>query len=263
MSDRLSRPERRNLQRDDAAILPKPLVMNQDPRPMAAHARHMVHLLRSPQAKTPSADAVNHVTALFDRSVPAQANKMIACRKGCAHCCTQMVIVTAPEAFYVASQVRKKPATVAAIIAAAEQTGKLSLNERLTANIMCPMLENALCSIYAGRPLGCHGFVSTSLDACIATFNHGGKPDIPMPSDTVQVLYACRMLMLVALRLAGLKDAVYELNAALAAIFTQENAEARWLKGEDVFADVKVEAPPPPQFEQAIRQMTAYVAPTL
>ena len=263
MSDRLSRPERRNLQRDDAAILPKPLVMNQDPRPMAAHVRHMVHILRSPQTKTPSADAVTHLTALFDRSVPDQANKMIACRKGCAYCCTQMVIATAPETFFVASQVRKKPATVAAIIAAAERTAKLSLNERLTANIMCPMLEDSLCSIYVGRPLGCHGFVSTNLDACISTFTQGGKPDIPMPSDTVQVLYASRMLMLVALRLAGLKDAVYELNAALAAVLTQEDAEERWLKGEDVFAGVNAEAPPPPQFEQAIQQMAAYVAPTL
>lgn len=230
---------------------------------MAAHVRHVVHLLRSPQARTPSADAVAHVTALFDRSVPESANKMIACRKGCAHCCTQMVIVTAPEAFHVASLVRKKPATVAAIIAAAQRTGTLTLNERLTANIMCPMLDDALCSIYAGRPLGCHGFVSASLDACLATFTQGGKPDIPMPGDTVQVLYACRMLMLVALRLAGLKDAVYELNAALAAILTQEEAEARWLKGEDVFAGVRAEAPPPPQFEQAIRQMAAFVAPTL
>jgi hypothetical protein len=263
VSDRLSRPERRTLQRQDTAILTHPLVLSQDPRQTAAHVRHVVHLLRAPQANAPCADAVAHVTALFDRSVPQSANKIIACRKGCAHCCTQTVAVTAPEAFAVASLVRKRPATVAAITAAAERTGKMALNERLTAGIMCPMLEDALCSVYAGRPLGCHGFVSASLDACIATFTQGGKPDIPMPNDTVQLLHVCRMLMLVAMRLAGLNDAVYELNAALAVALSQADAETRWLRGEDVFAGVKTEAPPPPQFEQAIRQMATYVAPTL
>ena len=104
MTDRLSRPERRALQKADALILPRPLALSTDPRPVAAHIRHVVRLLRDPAAASPSADAVAHITALYDRTVEVATPPTlpaIACRKGCAHCCTQMVLVTAPEAFFV------------------------------------------------------------------------------------------------------------------------------------------------------------------
>ncbi len=263
MSDRLSRPERRALQKQDAHQLGLPLPMGNDARPVAAHIRHVIHLLRSPQAKSPCSDAIAHVTSLFDRTVPAASQPLLACRKGCSHCCTQLVILTAPEAFYVAEQIRKRPKTVEAVIAVARAAGSLSLEERLRAKVPCPLLEAALCTVYAARPLGCHGFVSTDLNACLAAFERLETPNIPMPQDDISVLYACRMLLLSALRLAGLRDATYEMTSALAAIFAADRAERRWLSGEDIFAGVKAAAPPPPQFEDAIRRMTAYVAPTV
>ncbi|MSO72417.1 MAG: hypothetical protein EXQ84_02245 [Rhodospirillaceae bacterium] len=263
MSERLSRPERRSLQKQDAQLLGLPLAMGTDPRPVAAHIRHVIKLLRSPQAKSPCSDAIAHVTSVYDRSLPASAQTMLACRKGCSHCCTQLVVVTAPEAFFVAAQIRKQPKTVAAVVEAARDTGTLSLEERLRAKSMCPMLDAAICSVYAARPLGCHGFVSTNLNACLAAFERLETPDIPMPQDNISVLYACRMLLLAALRLAGLRDSTYEMNSALAAILTEDNAEPRWLTGEDILAGVKPAAPPPPQFEDAIRKMAAFVSPTV
>ena len=263
MSDRLSRPERRALQKQDAQLAALPLKMTPDPRPVAAHIRHVIKLLRSPQAKSPCSDVIAHVGALHDRSVPPSMQTMLACRKGCSHCCTQMVVVTAPEAFYVAAQIRNRPRTVEAVGEVARQTGALPLLERLKAKVMCPMLENAICSIYAARPLGCHGFVSTDLNACLAAFERLETPNIPMPEDNISVLYACRMLLSAALRLVGLRDSVFELNSALAAILAHDNAERRWLAGEDILAGVKAEPPPPPQFEEAIRKMAALVAPTL
>ena len=263
MSNRLSRPERRALQRQDAAFLSQPLHMGTDPRSIAAHLRYVVHALRSPTAKSPSAEAVAHVLALHDRTVPKQAEKLLACRKGCSHCCSQMVVITAPEAFYVAAQIRAKPDVAAAIQDLARETATLTLEQRLGRNLFCPMLKDAICSIYAARPLGCRGFVSTSLDACIAAFVRGETPNIPMPNDSISVLYACRMLLIAGLRLAGLKDGVYEMNSALAVALSAQDAEAQWLSGKDLFAGLQATPPPPPQFEASIRQMMAFVAPTL
>lgn len=263
MSDRLSRADRRTLQRLDQQILGQPLYMGSDPRPAAAHVRHMVHLLRSPQSESPCSDALKHVTAVFDRTVPEQANKMVACRKGCAHCCTQPVVVTAPEAFWVAAQVRKRAKVVAAIKQAAASIGHLPLQERLNAQQFCPMLDEALCSIYAGRPIGCRGFVSVNLEACIKMFTQAQVTDIPMPNDTVQVLYATRMLLAAALRVLKLPETVYEMNSILAVVLSEENAEARWLAGEDVFGKLGAGASPPPQYDQAIGQLAQYVAPTI
>ncbi len=263
MNSRLSRPERRALQRQDEVFLPQPLHMGTDPRSIAAHIRYVVHALRSPSAKSPSSEAVAHVLALHDRTVPKQAEKLLACRKGCSHCCSQMVVITAPEAFYVAAQIRNKPEMAAAVQEIARQTATLTLDERLGRNIFCPMLTDAICSIYATRPLGCRGFVSTNLDACIAAFVRGETPNIPMPNDSISVLYACRMLLLASLRLAGLKDGVYEMNSAIAIALSAKDAEAQWLAGADLFAGLQSTPPPPPQFESSIRQMMAFVAPTI
>lgn len=263
MNSRLSRAERRTLQREDAVFLSQPLRLGGDPRSMAAHIRHVVHMLRAPQAKSPSAEAIAHVLAVHDRTVPRQAEALVACRKGCSHCCSQMVIISAPEAFYVAQQLRSRPETAAAVAEISRLTGAMSLEERLGRDIFCPMLKDAICSIYAARPLGCRGFVSTSLEACLAAFTRGEVPNIPMPNDAISVLYGCRMLLIAALRLAGLKDSNYEMNGAVAAVLAHEDAERRWLRGEDIFAGLAATPPPPPQFETAIRQLTAYVAPTL
>lgn len=263
MTERLSRAERRNLQRLDQRILGLPLFMGEDARPVAAHVRHVVHLLRTPQSASPCTEALAHIGALLDRTVPDSANKMIACRKGCSHCCSQLVIVTAPEAFAVAGQIAKRPKVVAVIKEVAASVGQQTMEERLKAMVFCPMLEDAACSIYGGRPLGCRGFVSVDLEACLKMFTRGEHADIPMPNDSVQVLYACRMLLAVALQVMNLREAVYEMNSAVARVLTTENAEARWLVGEDIFAGIQEGAPTPPQFAQAIQRLAEYVAPTV
>ena len=157
MASRLSRSERRNLERQDAEILGRPLVMGTDPRPAAAHVRHIVRLLRDAKSVSPCSEAVAHLTALFDRTYTAQTSPKtpaLACRKGCAHCCTQLVLVTAPEAFFVAAQLRKRPETIAAIHEANTRTQGHSIDGRLKDKIPCALLSDAICSVYAARPLG-------------------------------------------------------------------------------------------------------------
>jgi Fe-S-cluster containining protein len=225
--NRLQRAERRALQREDEKYIDQPLSLGPDPRSIAAHVRHMVHLFSNPIAASPSADAVAHVSDLFSRTVPKESEKGLACRRGCASCCTQLVTVTAPEAFWVAAQIRRKPGVVAAVRAADQKTHGFSIEERLKSHITCPLLEDAACSIYAARPIG------------------------------------CRMVLFAAMRLRKLKDETYEMNAAVLAALAYEDAEVRWLAGEDIFADVPVTGGVPPNFETAISQLVAHVAPTV
>lgn len=174
-----------------------------------------------------------------------------------------MVTLTAPEAFFLAAQIRDKPEVIAAIQDANSKTRGLTLEQRLRTGLMCAFLKDNACSVYGARPLGCHGFVSADLNACISAFVNGGEPNIPMPGEFVQGLYATRILLTAALRLAGLPDQAYEMNEVMSAILLQENAEARWFAGENVLAGVATLPPPPPEFETSIRQMAAFVAPML
>ena len=238
--NRLQRAERRALQRDDEKYLAQPLNLGPDPRSISAHVRHMVHLLSTPTALSPCADAISHVSELFSRTVPRESERGLACRRGCAYCCTQLVTVTAPEAFWVAAQIRRKPAVIAAMRAADEKTHGLSMEERLKSHIVCPLLEDDACSVYLARPIGCRGFVSLNVNACIATFVHGAEPNIPQPANRIDILYVCRMILYAALRLRRLKADAYELNAAVIAALAFDDGEARWLAGEDIFADVPI-----------------------
>ena len=254
------------MQRDDEPWLAAPLLIGNDARAMrsvAAHVRQVVRLLRSPGATSPCSDAVLYVTGLFDRTVPAAAKAMIACTRGCSHCCQQLVTLTAAEAFTVAAQIRNRPQAVNAVAAADAKTRGLSLEQRLKVHEWCPLLEDGLCSVYEARPLGCHGFVSAKLDACLAAFINGATPQIPQPADTVTTLHACRMLLLAALRIAGLSEVSYEMNAAVALALTVENSERRWLDGANVLAGAEMISTIPPQIAFTIRGIVAQVAPTV
>jgi Fe-S-cluster containining protein len=263
---RLSRPERRALQREDAAFIAQPLVMTRDARAtrsMDAHVRQVVALLRNANAPSPCSDAVAYVTDLYERTVPQSAHDKIVCRKGCAYCCTQLVTLTAPEAFFVARALRKRRDLKERIAAADKTTRGLSLEERLKAHTVCPLLDAGACSIYAARPLGCHAFVSVNLDACRATFEHDAPPQIPQPVEHSAVLYACRLMLNAALRLAGLKAESYELNGAVTRALDAPDTERRWLAGEDVLAGTEAGGGIPPDAAAVIDRIVANVAPTI
>lgn len=262
MTDRPSRTERRVLLREDEAFLRQPLQLGDNPRSMIAHVRHVARLFGS-SGESPCSEAIAHITSTQDRTVPSAAWKDVACKRGCSHCCTQFVMVSAPEAFFIAAQIRSRPKTVAALREATEKTRGMLQSDRLLARIFCPFLENDICSIYRVRPIACHGFTSLDLNACIATFKHGAAPNIPSYNDHATIMYGSRIVLCAAMRLRGLSDTGYEMNAAVSAALDHENAEARWLAGENIFGALKTTGEIPAHIESTVSQLVAHVAPTL
>src|SRR6478752_5205710 len=108
MSGRLSRPERRALQKQDEYFLRLPLNPGPDPRSMGAHLRELVRLLTDPRSRSPVSDAVGFLTQVYERALPPFEG--LACRKGCSHCCTQPVSLSIAEALFVASALKDRPA---------------------------------------------------------------------------------------------------------------------------------------------------------
>jgi Fe-S-cluster containining protein len=195
--------------------------------------------------------------------VPKGAHDKVVCRKGCSFCCSQLVTLTAPEAFFVAAALRKR-ADLGAKIAAADQTTRgMSLDARLAAHIICPLLEADACAVYAARPLGCHAFVSVNVDACIATFRNGAPPQIPQPAEHSAVLYACRVALMAAIRLAGWAGKSYEMNGAVTIALQDPESERRWLAGEDVLAGTEAGGQTPPEAAAIMDRIVANVAPTV
>jgi len=255
----LSSAERSAIARQDAAFLSLPLRQGPEPHSMAAHLRQVIRLLKG-KSVSPCWEAVTYLTGLYDRSIAPHTG--IACRKGCANCCVQTVLVTAAEAFALAAALGNRRD---AIVATLNTSPPRRLGEPRVDWRPCVLLDamNA-CSVYGSRPLACHSFVSFDLNCCIAYFDRHEDLTIYSPADDVQMSALCRMMLCAAHILTGHGvQQGYELGSALSAILAVPDAEARWAAGEDVLANVKAGPQIPDHFAQKIADMAAFVATTI
>jgi len=258
------RAQREALARQDAPFLAAGLLQG-DPRSFEAHLRHAARLMGERQISgSPSARLVRHVAELFEASVPAAARAQLACRSGCAFCCHQPVKVNAAEAFFLATQVRERPDTAAAVREAAKQLGGRDPEVPKAAWLRCPLLDQAdACSVHTVRPLSCHGHVSLDAQDCKASYSQTGAWTVREPALYGDLRNSWRLILQAALRLNGLPDTNYELNAALALVLDTEDAEKRWLRGENIFATLKPLSPNKLEVERVLALIAARIGPTL
>ncbi len=115
------------------------------------------------------------------------SEESLACKKGCAICCTQNVVVTAVEGDWILRYIRdhgkeewfaskfqlkadtRRPQVTTNGFAASCLQGEDVTPESYGNTGVCPFLEENCCSIYKVRPFSCRCFVSSSV--C--------KPDTP------------------------------------------------------------------------------------
>ena len=119
----------------------------------------------------------------------------VPCHKGCSACCSYLVPLSVPEAFWLKEEVsaapahRRESAWRACLCAArhilshkcpepfTRETGETSLASPVDRNLVsswysnlrlaCPFLRNDVCTIYDQRPLACREhFVKDSPEAC-------------------------------------------------------------------------------------------------
>lgn len=168
------------------------------------------------------------------------------CAKGCAFCCHTIVVVTAPEAFYVADHIdrsadaqNKRQAVAAFDRIFRGRDGAV----RWGAGTPCPQLDvsSGACTVYGARPLACRGLLSSSKASCQKAFDEraanvrseGAAAFLFQNSDIFTFALAA------GLRAHGHVLYRLEFNAALAAVWGAENAFQRWLSGEDIFRDAR------------------------
>ena len=120
--------------------------------------------------------ALNQIFIIYDRFI---SGKELACKKGCAHCCTTSVTLTTIEGYKITKQLISEKDTDWAdnIRRAAEQahfrpqitTNQLACmcaqgidppEEEQPERNPCPFLSQNKCPVYAVRPFGCRCLVS-------------------------------------------------------------------------------------------------------
>jgi Fe-S-cluster containining protein len=199
------------------------------------------------------------MTNLFERSLDARDKAAVACAAGCAFCCYQPVAVNGPEALALAARARLNPEYEDNVLAAAASLLAGQVN-----NMRCPLLAPTNdCSAYAGRPLACHAYVSISVQDCKSKFEAPGSAVVKEPISYDAVRQHCRLILAAAIQAAGLPSTRYDLRAAVAVALQTDNGEKRWLRGENIFAQVAPISPFAPADQRIIDAMAYNIAPTL
>ncbi len=179
----------------------------------------------------------------------------ITCRVECAHCCRQLVPLSAPEAFHLASIVERRPdfADVERRFAGVHDALERSWigyalrhrlaedNHRATELAVawhkfghaCPLLVNERCTSYADRPIVCREYlVTTPVEAC-------ARPGTaPLRRVPIALLLSEALAVVAGARLGAEFAGTVPLPSALAFASAHAEAAARTFASDELVADV-------------------------
>lgn len=197
-------------------------------------------LLADKAGKSRATDAAQFAAAVLEATLVQQvANENLGCRQGCAWCCKSAVTCSAPEIFLVAGYVAKQgPDAVAEVVARAERHAGKTAEDLIREKLDCALLKDGACAVYNARPLACRQLFSLSSEACREAMEDGSE-NVPLLVEPMQLGEFVRTMLFAALRAEGMSEVAYDLSEGVARALTTEDAEVRWIAGEDVFAGVR------------------------
>ena len=214
---------------------------------LSAVTRALLDILRSGSANRAS-DMAMAAHAALDRSIAFNPPPRVpACGKGCSFCCRIYVSASPPEVFALARAMRALPPERFAPLRERIRAAASAVPQHWSGNHQllqpCPLLEDNACSLYAVRPDPCRGLSSYSAEACrisIEAVPEGRDEPVPKVQEHAVLRSFHAHTVWAALKAAGLPYTTYSLNHALdCALDLDDDAETRWLAGEDVFAGVQ------------------------
>lgn len=170
----------------------------------------------------------------------------VACTTGCAHCCYQLVGVSAPEVFRIVRYIKESMSITqqSEVIERSRNLDKATRGANAKARINvkkpCAFLDgDRLCSIYPVRPLACSEFTSFNVQDCKRGQRIGFKPlGIIHEKARMLAFNAVRQGMQdgLAIALPDVDNKWLELTAAVVTAFDRQDTEETWLNGQDIFA---------------------------
>lgn len=161
----------------------------------------------------------------------------IACQPGCSYCCYLEIEVRPDEAFLIAEHLRRnrsrreRQAVLEKARANAARLAPLNAEQKETANLACPLLQEGLCTVYDVRPSACRAFHAQMRGLCRRSFKH--PEDLDSPQSQVPEIRKAMDVVEAAI-VVGMMDCGFdvqpkELSVALAETLSQPKLEQAWL----------------------------------
>jgi Fe-S-cluster containining protein len=184
---------------------------------------------------------------VFERNaeIQAEGQPTPACRRGCSACCALEVAATAPEIFLAARFVRLTAPAFAAhgvdfaplLADFVARVKGMDQQARFASGLLCPFVIGGACAIYSARTLACRGHVGFDRAACEAAAR-GEDVDATLSAAHKTVRALAQGALQAALRDNGMDWGACDFLVGLDRALQDPDAEARWLRGEKVFADL-------------------------
>jgi Fe-S-cluster containining protein len=201
-------------------------------RPMTTQVIELID-----NARAGAAQIVRTMSAHYPNVPP------IACRAGCAWCCSKSIAVSPPEVLRIAAYLRAtlSPEDLIAvrerIADLDDQTRTMSSLQREHARLPCALLADQRCTVHAVRPLTCAGWNAVDVNECKADWLDPEASDA-ITSNVVQIeaFQATRLGIDLGSEELGLEHDTLELTTALRIALDTPDAAERWLAGERLFA---------------------------
>ncbi|MDX1484634.1 MAG: hypothetical protein R3229_09145 [Alphaproteobacteria bacterium] len=230
------------------------------PQSVVVLVHHLIEILKRRTDSRRASRAAAAVHKVFDASLEHHRSlPPLDCKLGCAHCCSLFVSAAIPEVLLLAGTIRRgaedeAERLKAQIILSRRAADQLTIGDTVRKPVPCGLLRDNLCTQYAVRPLGCRGHVSQSVDACLA---NAGDPSVMIPGSKPhgEAARDSKLALFAALKAMGLPHRSYELNAALERALESDDAERRWLEGEDLFQGLPVDPTRTPAVEDILDQL--------
>jgi Putative zinc- or iron-chelating domain len=215
--------------------------------PIQELAEDIAHSLTSKEFDGAAHRALEFVDVL-NAEIIQQRGVKLACREGCGICCSLRIDVFAHEVFLVAHHIRhhftagKLADLMIRLKAHSEKVMPLTPFEHVTQNIVCPLLQNGRCTVYAARPHSCRRHHSQDLAACQYTFDHPDDIDTPAAHDRdlFKALTAAMQQNIEVYAELGFDYTIYELGTAVYEALNDETSWQRWRNHERAFLHASV-----------------------
>lgn len=174
----------------------------------------------------------------------ARVRATVACRDGCAHCCSVPVDVQAHEIFYAADyiQVHFSSEALAEVIdllaTHRRRVAGLAAGKRAVSRQPCALLRTGSCSIYAGRPEACRSHHTSDAAVCAANL---ADPAVNLTKVYIPALRARMFAVMLgldeAIEAAGYDERSYDFGSALHEALTNSLCLMRWMRRQAAFSD--------------------------
>ena len=144
-----------------------------------------------PETPLRMSDVMPLAYQICDRIVAASVrhgetgDESVQCRKGCAACCIQPVVISVPEAFRLIADIASLEADRARRVEEALAAAQKRLAAPGPPAKPCPLLADSACSVYPFRPCVCRAFLATSPPPLCCTY---GTHILPVPVDVSSAL---------------------------------------------------------------------------